>query len=444
MKDQSFCSQIWLDPIQGPQQGTPKIGLEMEIFAYDADTLAPLGTAGTMCPQQVMRNVASLVPGSELAVDEPTGVVIGVGLPNGSNFSLEPGGQIEFSSLPCQKLSQLVAETKAGLQLLERAAGPSVVYLSHGTNPVAAADHPLVVPKERYQIMTRYFEGGPPDLRAIDMMRHCATVQVNLDVFGSDQWADAVRLVTMLIPLTRYLFANSHYTKGHASVHPSERQDVWDHMEPGRSGFPFVTDSTYAEEALSWWAECPECVYAAWARQAPVFLVEALPPELQPRYGELTFTRWMLEGYRGVFPGPAEWQTHLGTLFPHLRLRKFLEIRHIDAQPFQHTLAPIAFFAALIQSEHTRQRVWDLLETFALDKHTLFAVPGQVYAFTHKPLLHLAHELLCAQGEAEAAQCILDYEVFYDTRAVLWQRLSAQEFLNAYKTPCPSRFFTSK
>jgi gamma-glutamylcysteine synthetase len=61
--------------------------------------------------------------------------------------------------------------------------------------------------------MTEYFNSArnlaQNKIRGIDMMRHSASVQINLDIFGQSQWQYAVKSTLVLIAVTRDLFSNS-------------------------------------------------------------------------------------------------------------------------------------------------------------------------------------------------------------------------------------------
>lgn len=425
-------SDAWLNPIKKKHTGIQKIGLEMEMFVYDKKTWAPIGLPDSvLTPQILLERIAQVSIGSSVERDLATDVITMVTLKDGGNFSCEPGGQLEYSSVPAPSRSELILDVQNGLKILEKAAADEAVFFSHGTNPIARADHPLLLPKERYQIMTRYFESAPKGIRGIDMMRHSATVQANVDVFGEGHWQDAANLTLVLIPLTRMMFSNSRYFKNQKSLHTSERQSIWENMDPSRSGYPI--DRPFLQPGFHM-----EHHYADWAMKADVFLVEGLPIQEQPLYGELTFEQWMKQqDYKGVKVSEQHWETHLATLFPHLRLRDFLEIRHIDAQPFEHTFAPVAFFSALIQSEKARKRVWEFVLSQKLDLDEIFH-SQEDFSFLHEPLLDLCAEILSEENDPVSLKSIQAYKGFLSQKESYWSADNALDFVVKNATQSPS------
>lgn len=430
LKDQNICSKIWTRPIKGTREGIEKIGLEMEMHVYDAKTLAPIGTNNSKLNiQSLLKRIVEISNPIKIKFDESSSLMTDIFFKEGGNISVEPGGQIEYSSAPFERISDLVLNVQNGLKILDAASAGELVFLSHGTNPIAAENHPLLLPKERYQVMTRYFESAP-HIRGIDMMRHSATVQANLDIFGDENWQDAVNLILVLVPLTKDLFANSRFFKGEKSKFYSERQEIWNRMDPTRSGIP--KDMPFSENA--------ECSYANWAKKANVFYVEGLSIKEQPLFNELTFEDWLQNGYKGIYPDISNWESHLGTLFPHLRLRDFLEIRHIDAQPFEHTLAPVAFFLALAKCKKVRQEVWNLFNKYQLNVREVFDIEKD-YSYLYYPLLDFAIEILDYYKEFEGMNAVKAYKNFVSQKEKYWGASSAFDFVSKNITTEPSREF---
>jgi len=408
------CDALWKRPIrgapgvsqvsqfnQGPaprQQGHAIVGLEMEMFAYDARNFVPLGLPGSVFhPSELLKRISDHVQGSKLKVDPATGVVVGLSMPSGANFSLEPGGQVEFSSAPRHDTVSLVEDVVFGLNVLEEAAGDEVLFLSHGTNPIAPAAMPLLVPKERYQILRRYFlseQGG----RGVDMMQHTATVQPNIDIPGDDSdWEDAVRITFALTPAVQFLTRNSHYFQGKRSQFPSERQQIWKSTDHSRSGIP--------EGIVS--AADVSCHYANWARQANVFLVRGLPLDEQPLFAELTFEDYLRKGYKGIMPTLQDWELHLATLFPELRLRGFLEIRNLDAQSFEHLLAGVMLWKGLLIDSSTRAHAWKLLKSDQFKPSSDLSLQRELLTLATETLRRMGDVLGVAALEAAALHWLI-------------------------------------
>jgi glutamate--cysteine ligase len=440
MNASTVCDGLWKRPIRGPQTfshmqqstiSTPRassvgrIGMEMEMFAYDAESLIPLGLPSSVFhPSELLKRMSDVVDGARLKVDPSTGVVVGLSFASGANFSLEPGGQVEFSSAPHAGTKGLIEDVVFGLRALEEAAQGQVLFLSHGTNPLAPENMPLLVPKERYQILRRYFlsqSGG----RGADMMGHTATVQPNIDIVGDDaDWEDAVRLTFALTPAIQSLTRNSSYFAGKRSQFPSERQQIWHCTDRSRSGIPegIVHSGDVA------------CHYANWARMANVFLVRGLPVEEQPVFGELTFEQFLRNGYKGIFPNLQDWELHLATLFPELRLRGFLEIRNLDAQPFEHLLAGVMLWKGLLLDRTARAEAWSLLSTQSLPQRREQTLERELVQLSIESLRRMEDD--CGVAALESARA------FWCNPNRSSNSNDVREFVSVHATPHPSQLFT--
>jgi glutamate--cysteine ligase len=442
----NVCDGLWKRPIRGVQQqtapsslahysssrlsGVANIGIEMEMFAYDANTLIPLGLPGSIFhPSELLKRMSDAIEGANLKVDPATGVVVGLSLPSGANFSLEPGGQVEFSSAPRADTFGLVEDVLFGLEALRDAAGDAVVFLSHGTNPVALRDMPLLVPKERYQILRRYFQSEPGG-RGVDMMGHTGTVQPNIDVPGDDSdWEDAVRLSFALTPAVQSLTRNSFFFAGERSTFKSERQQIWKQTDKSRSGIP--QGIVQAQDVA--------CHYASWARKADVFLVRGLPVSEQPLHGELTFEQFLHTGYKDRKATLQDWELHLATLFPEIRLRGFLEIRNLDAQPFEHLLAGVMLWKGVLVDPNARAEAWSLLSRSALATSENQLAAEQALG---RELLVLATESLRRMGDSLGVAALEAAAVFWllASKEELYPR-DAKEFVKKYSVTDPAEAF---
>lgn len=355
------CARDWTRAIEPDftADRPARIGMELEIFLFDRKSGLPLGMHGSSqdhSGQRILRELARRYEASGqgsarlIFEEEQEGypeTVYGLLLSEGIGYSLEPGGQFEVATPPVSNLAQLRDQLRRALELVEDITGEDVLFASLGTNPLTKGDFSLQIPKKRYRILTRYFE-SQSDGRGIDMMRHACTVQPNIDV-GPDvaAWAHAVQLAYELTEPFKILFPNSYWFQNRHIPDGLERQRIWHAIDSTRTGEP-----NGIRNAIDL-----SCLYASWAADAFVFWVEDLPENEQPVFGELTFSRWRKHGYKGTFPSLADWERHLATLFPEVRLRGFLELRMFDAQPFDQLMPLMSLVRGLLQSPRGRENL---------------------------------------------------------------------------------------
>jgi glutamate--cysteine ligase len=309
------------------------IGLEAERFGLDSKTSKAIGYEGKQGVKAIYEWLSQhhgWSPQRETA-DGPL-IALQRG---GSSLTLEPGAQVELSGTPMADLHQIADEYENHLDELQDVSdvfGVSFVHL--GFHPLARLNELSWVPKRRYPIMRQYLP--TKGRRALDMMQRTATVQVNLDYSSERDALDKLLVLLRLTPLVQAMTVNAPFYEGQRSKLLSERVDVWQHMDPARSGL-----------LLQLWDE-PSPSYAHyvdWALHAGMFLF-VRDGAIIENTGQ-TFRDFMEHGYRGHHPTVQDWQLHLGSLFPEVRLKSTLEIRCCDSQPPELTLAVPALLCGL-------------------------------------------------------------------------------------------------
>ncbi len=225
-------------------------------------------------------------------------------LPAGSALTLEPGGQVELSSLPLHDIdaacAALALDARVLSSHLERAGlGLLGLGLAPGRLPRRCVDTP------RYAAMETYFNADGPAGRT--MMCGTAAVQINLDAGHAGDIEARWRRAHDLGPLLAATFANSPLANGGPSGWRSARLATWDAIDRGRAA-P-VGDHGDARRA---WVQ--------YALDAPVMLIRTADrfiPILEP----LTFREWVTRGHRLGSPTVDDLEYHLTTLFPPVRPR---------------------------------------------------------------------------------------------------------------------------
>ena len=376
-----------------------RIGTEHEKFVYRAaDHRAPSYDE----PGGIRDLLMALTEFGWTPVEE-NGRVIAMSGADGS-ISLEPAGQFELSGAPLETLHQTCAETGRHLQQV-KAAGDKLGlgFLGLGMWPDKRRDELPIMPKGRYDIMRRHMPRV--GTMGLDMMLRTCTIQVNLDYQSEADMVKKFRVGLALQPLGTALFANSPFTEGRPNGMLSYRSHIWSDTDPQRTGMlPFVFEDGFGYER-----------YADYALDVPMYFAYR-----DGRYIDaagLSF-RDFLRGELPVLPGELptleDWNDHLSTAFPEVRLKTFLEMRGSDGGPWNRICALPALWVGLLYDQGALDAAWDLVKGWSIqDRQTLRdAVPrlaldaplpgGGKLRDIAGQVLDIAHAGLSARGRGVA------------------------------------------
>jgi glutamate--cysteine ligase len=331
-----------------------RIGTEHEKFAYRLSDLRPL-------PYDGVSGIRGILEGLErfgwLPVFEGENV-IALTL-NGQSVTLEPGGQIELSGAPLANLHETCTEVHRHLaQVKEVGAEIGARFLGLGFQPKWRRADVQTMPKGRYEIMRRYMptKGG----LGLDMMHRTCTVQVNLDFASEADMVRKFRVGLALQPVATALFANSPFTEGAPNGFLSYRSHIWTDTDPDRTGIlPFVFDDGMGFER-----------YADHVLDVPMYFVY--------RGGEYIDAtgqsfRDFLDGQLPALPGEKptmkDWEDHLTTLFPEVRMKQFIELRGADSGRWDWLCALPALWTGLLYDAAALDAAWDEVVDFSAEDH---------------------------------------------------------------------------
>ncbi|MGN6277445.1 MAG: glutamate--cysteine ligase [Sphingomonas sp.] len=288
---------------------------------------------------------------------EENGNVIALTGPDGA-ISLEPAGQFELSGAPLDNLHQTCAEAARHLEQV-KAVGDELGlgFLGLGMWPDKARSDLPLMPKGRYRIMLDHMPrvGG----LGLDMMLRTCTIQVNLDYATEADMAKKFRVGLALQPLATALFANSPFTERKPNGFLSFRSHIWSDTDPHRTGMlPFVFEDGFGYER-----------YADYALDVPMYFVYRDGKYIDA--AGLSF-RDFLEGKLSVLPGELptldDWNDHLSTAFPEVRLKTFLEMRGADGGPWGRICALPALWVGLLYDDAALDAAWDVVKGWSMDE----------------------------------------------------------------------------
>ena len=269
---------------------------------------------------------------------EDGGNLIGLYDPNGGGaISLEPGGQFELSGAPLDDAHATADELDRHLTVARSVAEPlGIGFLALGMSPKWSLAETPIMPKHRYAIMARYMP--KVGTRGLDMMFRTATVQVNLDFMSEKDMVAKMRVGLALQPAITALFANSPFTDRKLNGLLSARSEIWRHTDVARTGMlSFVFEPGMGFER-----------YVDYALDVPLYFLKR-----GGNYQDVAGAsfRDLLAGRLKEAPGEratiADWANHLSTIFPEVRLKRYLEMRGADVGPPERIVALAALMAGL-------------------------------------------------------------------------------------------------
>jgi glutamate--cysteine ligase len=255
----------------------------------------------------------------------------------GGAISLEPGGQFELSGAPLDDAHATAEELDRHLavcRLVAEALG--IGFLALGMSPKWTLAETPSMPKSRYAIMARYMP--KVGTRGLDMMFRTATVQANLDYASEKDMVLKLRVGLALQPAITALFANSPFTDGKLNGLLSARSEIWRHTDPARTGMlAFAFEPGMGFER-----------YVDYALDVPLYFLKR--GETYQDVAGASF-RDLLAGRLKEAPGEratiADWANHLSTIFPEVRLKRYLEMRGADVGPPERIVALSALMIGL-------------------------------------------------------------------------------------------------
>lgn len=231
-------------------------------------------------------------------------------------LSLEPGGQIEWSSRPAPDLASLGVSLRENLETMDRvAASLGIRWIDRALHPDAPLERMPWMPKARYAIMRNHL--GARGRLAHRMMTQTASVQCAFDYSDERDWARRFRAAAFLAPVATALFANSSRMDGRETGWLSFRQAIWEETDPARCGVPAVVfDPGFGIETWTRWAmEVPTVFFR---REAG----------LLPSHGE-TFASLLSRCGTDAMT-QEDWELHLSTIFTEVRSYTYIEARSAD------------------------------------------------------------------------------------------------------------------
>ena len=338
------------------------------------------------------------------------------------------------SPRPLETIHQTDAELDAHFSVLKAVAEPlGIGFLALGMSPKWRRDEIPLMPKHRYAIMTKYMP--KVGSHGLDMMFRTCTVQANLDFSSEADMVKKLRVSVALQPVATALFANSPFTDGKLNGFLSARSEIWRHTDADRTGMlPFAFEQGMSFER-----------YVDYALSVPMYFVkrgDIYHDVAGADFGDL------LEGRLALLPGEhatlADWANHLSTIFPEVRLKRYLEMRGADTGPRPFLPALPALFAGLLYEPSSLDAAWDMVKNWSAEAREQLradvprlglaaTIHGRRLNEVAAEVLHIARAGLAKRNRCDARG--FDETLFLDPLdAVLAETSEAERLIKKFTT----------
>ena len=329
------------------------IGTEHEKFIYTLDEFAPVAYGGDKGIEAILHYLSDTY---DMTPIMENGMYVALKTNEGASISLEPGGQLELSGNIVKTLHHSCIETSKHLrQMLDVTAKLGLGMIGLGFHPTASKEQINWMPKGRYKIMKNYM----PKVGnlGLDMMLRTCTIQTNLDYQDEEDMRRKFKTSLALQPIATALFANSPIKDGRLTKIQSNRALVWTDTDPDRCGVPqCVFEPNFGYEQ---WID--------YVLDVPMYFIYRDGQYLD--VAGKSFRKFMNSEYSDEFFGHTasmlDFEDHITTIFPDVRLKGYLEMRGADGGPWSVICALPALWVGLLYDAEALQKAEAIANQFS-------------------------------------------------------------------------------
>ena len=359
-----------------------RIGVEHEKFILNKNTLKPVSYEEHNGIRNILEKLTTI--GWTPLYDDNQKTIIA--LKKGKEaITLEPGGQIELSGAPLDNIHETCEETTNHLKELKKIGNElNFILLGMGVEPNKALAEIPWMPKQRYDIMKKYMT--KVGNLGHHMMKRTCTNQVNIDFFSEEDMIEKLRLMFNLESIATSMFANSPFDQGKISKYKSLRSHFWHYTDSDRTGLlPFVFEKGFCFEK-----------YTDYALNVPMYFINRNHKYIDMT--KYTFKEYLNENFNDQDDTILlkDWEDHLTTLFPQVRLKQYLEIRSMDACNWDLICSQPAFWIGILYDDAVLDNAKEITESWTNEDREYLnkIVPqkGLQSTFKEKKLISFAQE----------------------------------------------------
>jgi glutamate--cysteine ligase len=272
---------------------------------------------------------------------------------NGKSITLEPGNQIELSGDQLNNIHEACSESQDYLfeikQVIKKL---NIKIVSAGFDPISKISEVPNNPKQRYEVMTKDMPNGGE--LSLDMMYRTCGTQLNIDYNSEKDFIKKFKVVNSIVPISIALFANSSIVEKKNSNYLSYRSKVWQNTSRGGLPEAFFDNMDFEK-------------YADFTMNFPMLFIQKNNEYISGKnYLFSDFMSGQIKEIDNKLPTESDLTTHLSTIFTENRLKKYIELRSMDACGWECLCSGPAFNTGILYGN--LEEAYDLISKWDKNK----------------------------------------------------------------------------
>lgn len=271
--------------------------------------------------------------------------------------SIEPGGQMEYASLPYPHLHDMNKEWQAHFtHLVQLCREDDLIPLDLSMDPIHSPEAVPLIDSEKYRLMHEFFT--TTGTAGHSMMKNSVSVQVNLDYSSLEEASRLAYMADCLQPFLSLIFANSPFSMGRMTGKRNIRLETWLQTDPLRCG-----------SLLDHGIESPTGLLESFAQtMMDISAIFTVTPSGQVNSFNGSYGMWLGNLLKTGELRHADTLVALHQVFTHIRFKDLLEVREADRPPFGYELTPAAFLTGLLRVPEVADRLYEMVEAWSPEK----------------------------------------------------------------------------
>ena len=281
------------------------------------------------------------------------------------NYSLEPGGQLEWASVPCKNLNDLedsiIAQRKLLKDVLEK---KQLKVVPYGLDPNFSPVDIELINQKRYIFMDKNMEKSGSMGKW--MMRCTSSVQVNFDTSSEDDMEEMVFVADCLHPIASYLFSNSPFKNKKPAYEKNLRNIIWANTDNFRCNNLFdqgiYLKTNLIDEYINFFLGVP-AIFSLDRKGRAIATKRTIGELLLGEKNNGTLNKNHILSF-------------LRQVFTNVRIKNLVEIRGADRTPEGFEIAPAAFWTGLLMEKSIRKTTLDTVSSWGREDRALLNNAG--------------------------------------------------------------------